>query len=99
MNVAEGEMNWITLIDEDGKEHRFNLLNILEMEGLKYAVMVPEQQANEDEEEAFIFRLETDEDGEEVLVDIEDDEEFNRVCELLNELEDEEEEEEADPEQ
>lgn len=97
--MAEGEMNWITLIDEDGKEHRFNLLNILEMEGLKYAVMVPEQQANEDEEEAFIFRLETDEDGEEVLVDIEDDEEFNRVCELLNELEDEEEEEEADPEQ
>ncbi len=97
--MAEEELNWITLVDEEGKEHRFNLINILEMEGLKYAVMVPEQQASENEEEAFIFRLETDEDGEEVLVDIEDDEEFNRVCELLDELEDEDEEEESDPEQ
>lgn len=98
MNVAEEELNWITLVDEEGKEHRFNLINILEMDGLKYAVMVPEQQVNESEEEAFIFRLETDEEGEEVLVDIEDDEEFNRVCELLDELESEDEE-ETDPEQ
>jgi uncharacterized protein YrzB (UPF0473 family) len=98
MNVAEEELNWITLVDEEGKEHRFNLINILEMDGLKYAVMVPEQQVEESEEEAFIFRLETDEDGEEVLVDIEDDEEFNRVCELLDELEAEDEE-ESDPEQ
>ncbi|HEX3048379.1 MAG TPA: DUF1292 domain-containing protein [Bacillota bacterium] len=98
MNVAEEELNWITLVDEEGKEHRFNLINILEMDGLKYAVMVPEQQVEETEEEAFIFRLETDEDGEEVLVDIEDDEEFNRVCEMLDELEGEEEE-ESDPEQ
>lgn len=93
--MAEEELNWITLVDEEGKEHRFSLINILEMEGMKYAVMVPEQQASENEEEAFIFRLETDEDGEEVLVDIEDDEEFNKVCELLDELEDEDE----DPEQ
>lgn len=96
--MAEEELNWITLVDEEGKEHRFNLINILEMDGLKYAVMVPEQQVEETEEEAFIFRLETDEDGEEVLVDIEDDEEFNRVCEMLDELEGEEEE-ESDPEQ
>lgn len=96
--MSDQEQNWITLIDEEGNEHRFNLVNVLEMDGQKYAVMVPEQQTNETEEEVFIFRMETDEDGEEVLVDIEDDEEFNRVCELLDELEDEDEE-ESDPEQ
>lgn len=86
--LADQEMNWVTLIDEEGHEHRFNLLNIVEMEGAKYAVMVPEIQdsATEEEEEAVIFRVETDEQGEEVLVDIEDDDEFAKVCEYLDEM-------------
>lgn len=76
----------IRLIDEDGREQRFDLITIIEVDELRYALMVPETQEN-NEEEAFIFRLETDEDGEEVLVDIEDDEEFERVCDYLNEAE------------
>ena len=96
------ETNWITLVDEEGKEHRFTLLNIVEMEGNKYAVMVPEE-AGEDveEEEAVIFRIETDENGEEVLVDIEDDAEFNKVCELLDDMlfEEEDEDEEFEDDQ
>jgi len=86
--LAEQDVNWITLVDEEGHEHRFNLLNIVELEGAKYAVMVPELQdsATEEEEEAVIFRIETDEHGEEVLVDIEDDDEFAKVCELLDEM-------------
>lgn len=86
--MAEQDVNWITLVDEEGHEHRFNLLNIVELEGAKYAVMVPELQdsATEEEEEAVIFRIETDEHGEEVLVDIEDDDEFAKVCELLDEM-------------
>ena len=71
--MTEQENSWVTLVDEEGHEHRFNLLNIVEMDGVKYAVMVPEVQPSEEEEEAVIFRLETDEAGEEVLVDIEDD--------------------------
>jgi uncharacterized protein YrzB (UPF0473 family) len=87
--LAEQEINWIVLVDEDGHEHRFNLLDIVEVEGGKYAVMVPEIQntANdEEEEEAVIFRIETDENGEEVLVDIEDDDEFIKVREVLDEM-------------
>jgi putative holliday junction resolvase len=83
--LAEQEINWITLVDEEGHEHRFNLLNIVEMESAKYAVMVPEVQES-DEEEAVIFRIETDDKGEEVLVDIEDDDEFAKVCEVLDEM-------------
>jgi len=86
--LAEQEVNWITLVDEEGHEHRFNLLNIVELDSAKYAVMVPEIQDSEaaEEEEAVIFRVETDEQGEEVLVDIEDDDEFAKVCELLDEM-------------
>lgn len=92
--MAEQETNWITLVDEDGHEHRFNLLNVLEVDGLKYAVMLPEvPQEEEDDEEAVIFRIDTDEAGEEVLVDIEDDQEFAKVCEVLEDMYEEEEEE------
>lgn len=87
--MAEQEINWIVLVDEEGHEHRFNLLDIVEVEGAKYAVMVPEIQntaTDEEEEEAVIFRIETDENGEEVLVDIEDDDEFIKVREVLDEM-------------
>lgn len=81
------ESNKITLVDEEGEEHQFVLLNVVEMDGAKYAVMVPEEEYSDDEEqEAFVFRIETDEDGEEILVNIEDDEEFAKVCELLDEI-------------
>nr|WP_243662909.1 DUF1292 domain-containing protein [Hydrogenispora ethanolica] len=94
--VSDQETNWITLVDEEGQEHRFNLLNIVEVEDAKYAVMVPETQENEEEEEAVIFKIETDEKGEEVLVDIEDDDEFAKVCEALEEMIDEEDETDED---
>lgn len=86
--MTDQEINWITLVDEEGHEHRFNLLNIVEIESAKYAVMIPEIQEPEgDQEEAVIFRIDTDEEGEEVLVDIEDDDEFAKVCEALDEME------------
>lgn len=91
--MSEEMDNIITLVDEDGQEHRFDLLNIVELDEVRYAVMVPEgtdQESVEEEEEAVIFRIETDEEGEEVLVDIEDDEEFERVCNYLDQLMEEE---------
>lgn len=94
--MTEQETNWITLVDEEGHEHRFNLLNVLEVDGLKYAVMLPELQQEEEDEEAVIFRIDTDEAGEEVLVDIEDDAEFDKVCEALEDLYEED---EAEPEE
>lgn len=89
--MTEQENNWITLVDEEGQEHRFNLLNVLEVDGLKYAVMVPEALQEDEEEEAVVFRIDTDEAGEEILVDIEDDEEFAKVCEVLEDLYEEDE--------
>jgi uncharacterized protein YrzB (UPF0473 family) len=95
--MAKEETNWITLVDEDGCEHRFNLLNVLEVDGLKYAVMLPEvTQEEEEDEEAVIFRIDTDDAGEEVLVDIEDDQEFAKVCQVLEDMYEED---EAGPEE
>ncbi|HYH04518.1 MAG TPA: DUF1292 domain-containing protein [Bacillota bacterium] len=92
--MSEEMNNIITLVDEEGQEHRFDLLNIVELDEARYAVMIPEGtdvENSEEEEEAVIFRIETDEEGEEVLVDIEDDEEFERVCDYLDQMMEEEE--------
>ncbi|HEY8464861.1 MAG TPA: DUF1292 domain-containing protein [Bacillota bacterium] len=92
--MSEENANVITLVDEDGQEHRFDLLNVVELDEHRYAVMIPEGttfENDDDEEEAVIFRIETDADGEEVLVDIEDDDEFARVCDYLDQLMEEDE--------
>lgn len=93
----EMEQDWIVLMDEDGQEYRYSLERILEVEDKKYVILVPEIQENEDEEEAHVFRLDTDEEGEEILVDVEE-EELKEVQDLLEEegMEEEEELEEGE---
>jgi uncharacterized protein YrzB (UPF0473 family) len=72
------EMDVITLQDEDGLEHRFNIIDIVEVERRRYAVLLPE---DEEDAAAVIFRMESDDH----LVPIEDDEELTRVMAVLEE--------------
>lgn len=67
----------ITIVDEDGTEHDVLVFGVLEMEGNKYAVLAPAD-VEEEETEAFILRFDTDEDGNEIMVEI-DDEEWEKV--------------------
>lgn len=73
----------VVLTDEDGGEHPFRVLDVLEVNGKMYAVLQP---VDDDREEAVIFRVEQDENGEEVLYDIEDDEEWEQVAEAYDTL-------------
>jgi uncharacterized protein YrzB (UPF0473 family) len=75
--VAE-EMDVISLTDEDGLEHRFNIVDIVEVERKRYAVLLPE---DEEDAAAVIFRMESDD----RLVPIEDDDELTRVMAALEE--------------
>ncbi len=74
------ESDVITLQDEDGVEHRFNLVDIIEVDRRKYAVLLPE---DEEDAAAVIFRMES----EDKLVPIEDDDELGRVMAALEETE------------
>ena len=69
-----GEEDLITLLDENGVEHEFSLVDILDVDQRRYAVLQPVV-AGEESESAVIFRMEEDE----TLVTIEDDAEFERV--------------------
>ena len=68
----------ITLIDEEGVEHEFEVEAFLEVDDEKYAVLIP--QSDEYMNEAVIMRFGLDDEGEEVLFDIESDEEWERVA-------------------
>ncbi|MCL6552968.1 MAG: DUF1292 domain-containing protein [Firmicutes bacterium] len=75
--VEDGEV--ITLQDEQGLEHRFTLVDVVDVGGTRYAVLQPEEQ--DDDPAAVVFRIE----GEDHLVPIEDDEELSRVMAELEE--------------
>ena len=75
-------METITLLDEEGAEHEFEVEAFLEVDEEKYAVLIP--LAEEFEDEAVIMRFGVDETGEEVLFDIESDEEWERVADAYD---------------
>ncbi|NLN19922.1 MAG: DUF1292 domain-containing protein [Firmicutes bacterium] len=78
----------ITLVDEEGQEHDFALDCTLEVDGQLYAVLIPLDETEEDDDgpiEAFIFRVEEN-DGEEQLVMLDDEEEFARVAQAYEEF-------------
>ena len=73
----------ITLIDDTGKEHEFEVEAFLDVEEERYAVLVP--LSEEYENEAVIMRFGEDENGEEVLFDIESDEEYEAASDGFDE--------------
>lgn len=72
----------ITLIDENGVEHEFEVEAFLDVDEEKYAVLIP--LAEEYADEAVIMRFGVDENGEDVLFDIESDEEWERVADAYD---------------
>lgn len=95
----EDDEDVIVLTDEDGHDHEFQLIEILEVDEHEYAVLAPLDSAAEagsesdedvDEDEAIILRVETDEKGDRIFSDIEDDDEWEKVAEAWeSSLEDE----------
>ncbi|MBQ3183623.1 MAG: DUF1292 domain-containing protein [Clostridia bacterium] len=76
--IFEGE--FYTLTDEEGNESQFELIGSCELDGKTYMALVP---VGEDEV-YVILRSEIDENGEESLVTIDDDDEFDRVADIFD---------------
>ena len=85
--------DFISITDEDGKEYELEVLAELEYEGSKYLALVPADDDGEEDLEVSILKA-VDENGEEILVTIDDDDELEAVYSALMDLmyEDEEEE-------
>ncbi len=74
-----------TLTDDEGVENDFELIGTVELEGVTYYALVPyTEDENAEIDEYIVLRGEKDENGEDVLVSIEDDEEFDRVADIFD---------------
>lgn len=83
----------IIIPGEDGEEHLYEVIFTFDIEANRksYVAVVPVDQADDDEQEVFVFRYEEKENDDDlVLFSIESDEEWDMVEETFNTLVDEE---------
>lgn len=73
----------IVLKDEEGNEVEFELVMKFDIETKEYVIVTP---VESEEEEAIAFKIDKDENGEDIFTTIEDDEEFKIVTEAYETL-------------
>ena len=79
----------VVLIDEDGQEHQFMVLAVVEVGDQEYAMLATVEQLEQDdgtELELFLFQYDLDGEGNEMFTAIEDDSTFEKVRELCSNL-------------
>lgn len=87
-NPAENEdygNDFVTLVDENGKETEFEIVDSLVTENNEYFALIPTETPENlasDDGELVILKV-VEEDGEEFLEPIEDDEEFKEISEIF----------------
>ena len=86
--MADEEMNLVELSDEEGNVTSCEIYDIVEFEGKTYAMLLPVEEENEEEPELIVLEY-IEENDEGTFVSIEDEDEFNRVCDYLESLADE----------
>ena len=77
---------YFTLTDEEGNEIEFELIGQCEYEGVTYYAMIPVGADEEGEFCEYTILKSVMEDGEEMLVSIDDDEEFDNVADYFDDL-------------
>ncbi len=83
--------DFITVTDEDGNDFELEHLGTLEYKGGTYMAFVPADMDEEDEDFGLILLRAVEENGEQLLADIDDESELNAVYEqFMEELFDDE---------
>lgn len=87
-NVPEEELdNIIVLNDENGEEVPFEFLDLVELDGEEYVILLPvEEEDSEDAGEVVILKVEdTESEEEESYVSVDDEDVLNKVFEMFKE--------------
>ncbi len=85
-NYMENEENIgiVELIDENGETVQFEHLDTLELDGTTYVVLTPYSEDEEEESDVYIMKI-VNEDGEDILVTVEDGKTIKKVFEEFKE--------------
>ena len=85
--MSEEELNLVELSDEEGNVTSCEIYDIVEFEGKTYAMLLPVEESDSEDPELIVLEyIEEDEEG--TFVSIEDEDEFNRVCDYIESLAD-----------
>ncbi len=78
--------NLIVLNDEDGNEVSFEFLDLVELDGEEYVILLPTDESEDEPGEVVILQVEdTDSEDEESYVSVENEETLNKVFEMFKE--------------
>ena len=83
----EDDAEYITLEFEDGTEVEAEIMGIFDVEGKEYIALIPD----DDSDDVYLYGYKEVNDEEFELIDIEDDDEFDKVVKVFEELTAEEE--------
>lgn len=86
--MTNKEEQIIETFDEDGNKVSFELLDIVTVEDVEYALLIPVDAKEDDESEVLVMRLKKDGDDF-TFEEIDNDEEFEKVAQYIEEIEDE----------
>ena len=75
--------NLVILNDEEGQEVKFEFLDLIELEGESYIVLLPLEESEEDAGEVVILQVEDIETEEESYVSVEDQEVLQKVFDIF----------------
>ena len=74
--------DFITITDEDGVEYELEILSTVEYQGALYYALAPADTDEDEDLEVSILKA-VEEDGEEILVAVDDDDELETVYEIF----------------
>lgn len=76
-----------TLVDEEGVEQTFELLDVMEVDDDRYFALMPYYEDPEDilndTAELIVLKSQIDENDEELMISIDDEEEYQRIGEMF----------------
>ncbi len=76
-----------TLVDEEGVEQTFELLDVMEVDDDRYFALIPYYENPEDilddTAELIVLKSQMDENDEELMVSIDDEEEYQRIGQMF----------------
>lgn len=76
--------DFITIVDEDGTEYELEVLSTLEYNGFSYMAVIPAASGDEESADLEVSILKSvEEDGEPLLIAIEDEQELQSVYDLI----------------
>ena len=85
-NNQPDEAEFITLEYDDGTVVECEIMGIFDVDGKEYIALIPD----DDSDDVYLYGYKEVDDEEFELIDIEDDDEFDKVVKVFDELTDEE---------